>query len=145
MGMIGRWIDDKCRREPEVMRHVLNRSFGPLKQFVTADQKCGCLVGSYGLVRGDDWAFSRTYETGDTGGAPPKGTWYSHPWRSTRRVGIHVAQLCFLKGNIGAARKRPDEFVVRLVKQRIRKSLGLAPTHTENAVAVGVSERRHDS
>ena len=50
-------------------------------------------------------------------------------------VGGHrVGQLCFLKGNTRAARKRPDEFVVRLLKQRIRKALGITVAAREPAV-----------
>lgn len=120
MGMIGRWIDKKCKREPEVMRHVLDRKFGNLERYVV--DGCGCLAGSYGLARGDEWA------THSTLGAPS----------DVLAVGFAVAQLLMWRGNrnyvpgrdgnLSKLRyKRPQAFVVRLLKQRIRKSLGIAP------------------
>lgn len=123
MGAVGRWIDETCRREPEVMRHVLNRSFGPLNYFIGPGGDCGCLVGSYGLVRGDSWVNNIESHNG-----PPRGT-------KARAAGLRVGQLCYLKGNNKAVRKRSDEFVVRLLKQRIRRALGLAPViHHEEEV-----------
>jgi len=47
MGAIGRWIDERCQAEPDVMRRVLGRKFGALDEFIAADDKCGCLVGSW--------------------------------------------------------------------------------------------------
>src|SRR6266850_4597754 len=110
MGMIGRWIDKKCKHEPEVMRHVLDRKFGNLERYVV--DGCGCLAGSYGLARGDEWA------THSTLGVPS----------DMLAVGFAVAQLLVWRGNrnyvLDALRyKRPQAFVIRLLKQRIRKSL----------------------
>jgi len=105
MGMIGRWIDEKCAAEPEVMRRVLNRKFGDLETFLD-DDGCGCLVGSYGLVKGKRRA-------------PPI---YSEDYQ----VGVLVAELTDFCGDTPRdnCRKRSDAFVVRLLKQRIRKALG---------------------
>ena len=117
MGMIGKWIDERCQAEPAVMRRVLNRKFGPLESFFTNDHTCGCLVGSWALARGD--------------------TDYAYDDEATR-VGIAVAGLTEYGGFSADVRhKRPDAFVIRLLKQRIRRALGLAPQPRETLALVG--------
>ena len=119
MGQVGRWIDARCAEEPEVMRRVLNRKFGDLGTFVELDGRCGCLVSSWMLER-DASIDRRTYHV------------VLDANRQAERVGYAVAQLCDWAGKNarerqGTWRKHPDAFVIRLVKQRIRKALGIAP------------------
>jgi len=121
MGQIGRWIDEKCCFEPERMRRVLERRWGNLATFVDDDKRCGCMIGSYALD-GASW-FTR-HMPGDL----------NQRIRATladrdRRIGWRVFWLTLARGGntIGVRRKRPDAFVIRLVKQRIRKALGIAP------------------
>lgn len=104
MGMIGRWIDHTCKREPQVMRRVLNRAWGPLASLYTDDGKCGCLIGSYNLEGGvQEWP---------------------------ERIDMLVWELTtYPRGGGPWPTKRPDASVIRLLKQRIRKSLGIAPVN----------------
>jgi hypothetical protein len=124
MGMIGRWIDEKCAAEPEVMRHVLNRKFGNLESFLDGDG-CGCLVGSYALASNARWA----------------ANYAPDPDSEDFQVGVRVSELTDFCGDTWRdnCRKRSDAFVVRLLKQRIRKALGslmlkddISPEQTEN-------------
>lgn len=114
MGMIGRWIDEKCKTHPDVMRRVLGRKFGHLSQFIQLDDdKCGCLIGSWGIESGTRTA-------------------WEHPYRPALLteeyvVGCRVMSLTNWR--------RPDALVIRFLKQRIRKSLGLAPASRDTVVA----------
>ena len=123
MGQIGRWIDEKCRTEPEVMRRVLNRKFGNLELYLDGHD-CGCLVGSYALVKGEAWTTLRQGHA-----APPEGR--------DAAVGVAVAELTDYRGcstEHACERKRPDAFVIRLLKQRIWRALGLSMVeHDETA------------
>ena len=124
MGQIGRWIDARCAEEPEVMRRVLNRKFGDLTYFISDGGACGCLVGSWMIVRHEP-------------GTYPADT-------VARNIGVRVLGLTqrspkILSDGTGLCslgRKRPDAFVVRLVKQRIRKALGITPAVRETCAAV---------
>lgn len=125
MGMIGRWIDEKCKHEPEVMRRVLNRKFGPLNRFITEDKKCGCLVGSWAL------------ESGQLAGYAPS----SGMAQRNYDIGLHVNALTMSppsrrryvrnRSYCSPISRSPEteRRVVRLLKQRIRKSLGIAPVN----------------
>jgi len=122
--MIGRWIDEKCRTNPDIMRRVLGRKFGDLQDFIGDDGKCGCLVGSWELENGhwsghDPETHFRSEEESDIGYMVHALTLpYRHGVMPRSRIYRHHA----LNG-----RKRPDAFVIRLLKQRIRKSLGIHP------------------
>jgi len=134
MGAIGRWIDEKCASEPGVMRRVLGRKFGDLRAFVDDEGKCGCLVGSWGIESGAIWAVQRA-EFGHR--IAQDETAYD--------VGSAVFDLTlrYIPGHDYRSmnRKRPDAFVIRFLKQRIRKALGLAPSRRETEVlAVGSGE-----
>jgi hypothetical protein len=132
MGMIGRWIDQKCQTHPEVMRRVLGRRFGTLAQFAEGD-KCGCLVGSFELESmGRIVPFSeRSHPDVYVGYAVSALTKsYATPSKWSEQV---FRDFPHFNGH----EKRSDEFVIRLLKQRIRKSLGIAPTR-ETEVPVGV-------
>jgi len=95
------------------MRRVLNRKFGDLTYFISDGGACGCLVGSWMIVRREP-------------GSYPADT-------VARHIGVRVLALTQQRPRIvgdglcSFGRKRPDTFVVRLVKQRIRKALGIAP------------------
>lgn len=123
MGLVGRWIDEKCKSHPDVMRRVLGRRFGELAVFIEADGKCGCLIGSWGIESGevaqpDRWVKAEFRNYG----------MLLVPTLSTEdAVGGRVNNLTYCRGSSCRPRKRPDAFVIRLLKQRIRKSLGLAP------------------
>src|SRR5947207_2832488 len=106
MGAIGRWIDARCKEEPEVMRRVLNRRFGGLHYFFGEDGTCGCLVGSYILEGGQQ---AHRYENGVSEAIPTI-------------IGFKVLDLTVHRKS--RLVKRSDAFVVRLLKQRIRKALG---------------------
>ena len=126
MGMIGRWIDERCKAEPEVMRRVLGRKFGDLGEFIGADDKCGCLVGSWLIESGrvNEWYESYHYN--------PLQLLYR-----AESVGLEVAGLAGrLKDRLGIGEEAADKIAIRIIKQRIRKSLGLAPVSRETAVAV---------
>lgn len=101
MGMIGRWIDEKCRTEPDVMRRVLNRKFGQLTHWIGADNKCGCLVGSWAIERGD--------------------------YRPAQSLGLEIPEIAIGCRVCAVGERRGGPMTIRLIKQRIRKSLGLAP------------------
>lgn len=128
MGAIGKWIDARCAEEPEVMRRVLNRKFGPLNHFVSADDKCGCLVGSW-LIESHQLPAQR---------GPKAGT-------LERKIGLKVYGMVYYRPRISEwgisllnnRRRRSEGSVVRLVKQRIRKALGLTPIlhHEEEELA----------
>jgi hypothetical protein len=146
MGMIGRWIDEKCRTHPAVMRKVLGRKFGDLNVFFDDDRNCGCLVGSWEIESNTD-SLGRPEVDEEIGNRVSAMTYqYASPPRhgqSWQREYPHIAS---------GERKRPDAFVIRLVKQRIRKSLGLAPVREnrpdaasrETVVGVGASRPTGD-
>lgn len=97
------------------MRRVLNRKFGDLGMFFERDQ-CGCLVGS--------WAIEGHKELKSGGGRPAD--------LIAEAVGEQVNDLTIshakcMRFSPKRWSKRTDEFVTRLIKQRIRKSLGIAP------------------
>jgi hypothetical protein len=97
------------------MRRVLRRRFGPLDYFVL--HQCGCLVGTYALVRGDMWT--------RTSSCPPG--------EELRDIGVAVANLTdYQRPNGAYHRKRLDAVVVRLLKQRIRRALGRQPGVSQN-------------
>ena len=107
------------------MRRVLNRKFGDLDSFIEQDGKCGCLVGSWMIERDPS---TNRYNVLDAD-------------RDAKYVGYAVANLCDYGGDgardrLGAWEKRPDAFVIRLVKQRIRKALGITPVVRETCAAV---------
>lgn len=122
MGAIGRWIDERCQAEPDVMRRVLGRKFGDLGNFFEPDGKCGCLVGSYLMESRGQHAGFVIEEDGQA-------------------IGYQVAFLGgWLTGKSGGSFKYGDSLAIRLLKQRIRKALGLAPSHRETEVLVGSGE-----
>ena len=130
MGMIGRWIDERCAEEPEVMRRVLNRKWGSLSEFFDGN-KCGCLVGTYALCREATVGAAYKLLSGH---------------RLHYMIGVNAWRLVWHR------RKRllalpmttwseAEAYVVRLLKQRIRRALGLA-IHEEPSAplsAVGTS------
>ena len=117
MGMIGRWIDQKCAKEPDVMRRVYRRKFGDLGAFVSLDGCAGCLVGSWSIERGD--------QRSHFGIGPDARVGYEvaglvdfYRWGASRSHCPKSARMSLESAN---------QRVVRLLKQRIRKSLGIAP------------------
>jgi hypothetical protein len=121
VGAIGRWIDARCAAEPEVMRQVLTRRFGDLSCFLDWEdgRRCGCMVGTYGLIRRDRWVRE-----------------YVHPAMDSEdfQVGVRVEELTVL--NHARGRKRHDAEVIRLLKQRIRKALGLSVARRNETLAL---------
>lgn len=114
MGAIGRWIDERCQAEPDVMRHVLNRKFGDLGFWIEPNGKCGCLAGSWVLERGETLAMDG------------QGHRMPAPDSVVETIGLAVSHMdCHFAD---------QAITIRLLKQRIRKSLGLAPSHRETAV-----------
>lgn len=137
MGMICRWIDERCKAQPEVMRRVLGRRFGTLAQFAEGD-KCGCLVGSWelesiGRVIGFDTRSRIDTHVGYAVSALTK------PYTTPSPHGIQAFRDFPHLGSPNV--KRPDAFVIRLLKQRIRKSLGIAPVVRETGVVGAHPER----
>lgn len=127
MGMIGRWIDGKCQSHPDVMRRVLGRRFGDLGVFIEDTEdgvRCGCLIGSWGLERDASW--TRTIREPINGVETDVGC---KVFRLTQGYSTAL-------GGHYAGRKRRDPFVIRLLKQRIRKSLGLSLVETPETESV---------
>lgn len=137
MGQIGKWIDAKCQSRPEIMRRVLGRKFGDLSQFFGVDGKCGCLVGSWELESGRGrYSMERTKEDEHVGNLVYSLTRrYQSPAETAPQWSVEVRYPHLFGEDLNP--KRPDAFVIRLLKQRIRKALGLAPVpHGETAVVV---------
>ena len=125
MGMIGKWIDEKCAEQPEVMRRVLGMRFGNLGNYVEGNC-AGCLVGSYYIARGEWWAADSLTDIYDP----------SHPLFADAELGVQVAAICYRRAGSGPER-RPQGEIVRAIKQRIRTSLGIAPQPRETLEVVG--------
>lgn len=124
MGQIGKWIDQECKASPDVMREVLRRKWGNLEVFFDNHTKgCGCMVGTKAIVAGDSLV--------------------EHPFRGidgqklyTPRmgrdcdVGAGVRDLIFERGDPSRVPRRKQAEVIRLLKNRIRRSLGIPLTET---------------
>ena len=126
MGMIGKWIDQKCAEEPDVMRRVLGMRFGDLGNYVEEGSCAGCLVGSYYLARG----LTRVADS-LCGIMDPR-----NPLYADAELGMQVLKICYRKAGRGPER-RPQGEIVRAIKQRIRTSLGLAPQSRETSLKIG--------
>ena len=119
MGMIGRWIDEKCRTHPAAMRRVLGRRFGDLQKF--SKDGHGCLIGTFELETLGLVQLGRSQADQRVGYAVATLTRsYATPSQGLAAVYRAFPHFC-------GRRKRDDAVVVRLLKQRIRRSLGLAP------------------
>lgn len=138
MGQIGQWIDQECKASPDVMREVLRRKWGNLGTFFDHDIKeCGCLIGTYEVVRGTT-AEERHDLTNQSfralcGFGEPTGK---------IRIGWRVFNLCFhmRKGRMLTPRREQAE-VVRLLKNRIRRSLGISVTELIAEIDPSASSR----
>jgi hypothetical protein len=146
MGQIGRFIDKACAAHPALMRKVLDRSFGTLREWIHWDEEgeaCGCLIGTMALCAGYD-------RHNDVGAATiwaarviwPTAVAWSWEEDEAMRVGLGAYFLSLRLGfGAGCRRKVGDEatpeanaLAVEMLKRRIARRLGV----TYAVPAVGV-------
>jgi hypothetical protein len=133
MGLIGRFIDNACERQPAIMACVLEKPFGPLNEWINwrGDTPCGCLIGTIALCSGKP-----TYEW-DQHFVPEVAAnclyGKAEGWLYlTEEVGMRVlahSERLYRKGFV--PEHEADAAVVALLKARIARALtkNQAPSH----------------
>lgn len=143
MGLIGRWVDEMCRYEPELMQQVHDMPWGPVHRWVDPGCRTGCLIGSCAIAmveqqlcgsrevfveRVSNWYFRRFNrpEFRSALQARPVPGWVAD---SCDRVGIAVSDLLYYGKGLRRysvkcyVAKRSSPKVEQIVKARIARRL----------------------
>jgi hypothetical protein len=147
MGQIGRFVDAACAAHPALMRKVLDRPFGDLRNWVDFDEEgetCGCLIGTMALCNGYDAAAA---DPDSTTIYAARAIWPdAQEWGAeddeAERVGMTVYDVAVRLSGIRrwwdyppvSATAEGNAVAVEVIKRRIARRLGV----TYAVPAVGV-------